>query len=264
MTSHPPIDLTRYPIDKPGSPDYAAMVEQARANMAATGACVLEGFTPAGDLPGMVAEVSPHLGKAFYKTKTHNAWLVEDDPSVPADHPRNVKQTTTSATLGYDCIPAESGLNAIYEWAPFRRFVADVLGYGTLYPYDDALAPVNVLVYEPGTETGWHFDGARFTITLLLQEPEAGAAFEYAPFIRDADDDGYDEAGAVMDGTSDKLIAFNQPAGCLVLFRGSKTLHRVTPVRGSRARLVAVLSYSPEPGTRLNPTTQQTFYGRVA
>ena len=199
MTSHPPIDLTRYPIDKPGSPGYAALVEKARSDMAATGACVLEGFTPAGDLPGMVAEVSPHLGKAFYKTKTHNAWLVEDDPSVPADHPRNVKQTTTSATLGYDCIPAESGLNAIYEWAPFRRFVADVLGYGTLYPYDDALAPVNVLVYEPGTETGWHFDGARFTITLLLQEPEAGAAFEYAPFIRDADDDGNEPQGHAID-----------------------------------------------------------------
>ncbi len=120
MSANPPIDLERYPLDRPDTQAYAALVTKARADIAATGACVLDGFSPADALPGMVAEVSPHLGKAFYKTKTHNAWLIEDDPSVPADHARNQKQTTTSATLGYDCIPDEFGLNAIYEWAPFR------------------------------------------------------------------------------------------------------------------------------------------------
>ncbi len=52
--------------------------------------------------------------------------------------------------------------------------------------------------------------------------------------------------------------------GALVLFRGRRALHRVTPVEGVRPRIIAVLSYDPEPGKRLTPHTQRLFYGRAA
>jgi hypothetical protein len=43
-------------------------------------------------------------------------------------------------------------------------------------------------------------------------------------------------------------------AGALVLFRGRYALHRVTPVEGARPRLLAALSYDPEPGRTLYRT----------
>ncbi|MCH7795534.1 MAG: hypothetical protein IH900_10415 [Proteobacteria bacterium] len=41
-------------------------------------------------------------------------------------------------------------------------------------------------------------------------------------------------------------------------------LHRVTPVEGAHPRLLAVLSYDPEPGKMLTEHTRKIFYGRVA
>ena len=52
--------------------------------------------------------------------------------------------------------------------------------------------------------------------------------------------------------------------GTLVLFQGRYSIHRVTEVRGSVERLLAVLSYDERPGQRMAPYTQKTFYGRAA
>ena len=49
-----------------------------------------------------------------------------------------------------------------------------------------------------------------------------------------------------------------------MVFRGRRSLHRVTPVAGAEPRIVAVFSYDPEPGQRLTAHTQELFYGRSA
>ena len=50
--------------------------------------------------------------------------------------------------------------------------------------------------------------------------------------------------------------------GDLLLLRGSRHLHRVTPVTGGTPRILAVLSYETEPDVHLNAFTRKTFYGR--
>ena len=187
-----------------------------------------------------------------------------DQPDLPAGHPRNRKMETTSATLGYDGIPKDGLLDSIYRWPAVSRFVADVLGYETLHPNCDPLSPLNVLVYRPGTLTGWHFDNAKFVVTLMLRPAEAGGAYEYAPFIRSAEQENYATVGRVLDGDTAGVKVLQQGPGALVIFAGAMTLHRVTPVEGATTRLVGVFTYAPEAGNELDPHTRKTFYGKVA
>jgi hypothetical protein len=256
------VDLASYPIEEPGSPSFDALVRRCRSGLDSRGAYVLEGFLYREAVATVLDELNGVLDCAFYEPKTHNPYLAPDDESLAASHPRNRKQSTNSATLAYDFIAGDSLLEHIYRWPPLRTFIAMTLGYGELYPYADALAAVNVLVYPPGTQTGWHFDNAHFVVTLMLQQAQRGGVYEYAPFIRSADEENYTQVGAVLDGDCANVQTLAQAAGDLVVFQGRYTLHRVTEVFGDAPRLIAVLSYDVEPGTTLTPHTRKTFYGR--
>ena len=50
--------------------------------------------------------------------------------------------------------------------------------------------------------------------------------------------------------------------GTLNVFRGKNTLHRVTPVKGSRDRIIAVFSYYENKGVRFSDEENLGFYGR--
>ena len=123
---------------------------------------------------------------------------------------------------------------------------------------------MNVLTYAPGTETGWHFDNANFVVTLMLRPAEAGGRYDYLPGSRSEADDGFATVARVLDGDTKGVLSLEQRTGDLVIFQGKNTLHRVTPVTGATARVIAVLSYDPNPGKRLHEDTQRTFYGRAA
>ena len=51
--------------------------------------------------------------------------------------------------------------------------------------------------------------------------------------------------------------------GTLLLFEGRRSIHRVSPIRGPRARHVALLAYDTKPGTDSSPLLKRVRYGRV-
>ncbi len=258
------IDLDRFPLDRRESPAYGALLADCEGQLAERGAAVLEGFVPAETLSRIIEEVTPALPKAFCKTKSHSPYLIADDPAFAEDHPRNRKQRTDSATLAYDDLPDGAAIEALYRAPAFRGFLADVLGFPALYPYADNLTPLNILVYREGQSLGWHFDVSTFVVTLMLAEADVGGAFEYAPFIRSEREENYETVGRVLDGRAPDLVReLHQGPGALVVFRGSRTLHRVSPIEGPRPRLMAVFSYAPQPGTHSDPHNLMTFYGRT-
>lgn len=257
------VNLAGYPILDLDDVRCDALVERCKSQLGAEGAYVLEGFLHPEAVREILRELDGVLNKAFYKPKNHNSYLAPDDPNLPASHPRNRQQTTSSATLAYDFIPSNGVLEQIYRWPPLRNFIARTLGMETLHPYADELAALNVLVYPPGTQTGWHFDNAHFVVTLMLRQAEQGGGYEYAPFIRASDNDNYSEIEAVLDGRTGAVHTLEQSAGALVVFQGRYTLHRVTEVCGSESRVIAVLSYDTKPGTELTPHTRKMFYGRA-
>jgi hypothetical protein len=255
------VDLDRYPLDNPASKDFANLIDHARRELDAVGACVLPDFVRSDAIAKIVTQVGPKQALAFHKVKHHNVYLDVDDPAFADEHPRNAKETTTSGTLGFHHLGDIDEFLTMYTSPEFVHFVAQGLGYNHLYAYEDRVSPVNVLFYPPGTSLGWHFDNATFTTTLMLREAERGAAFEYVPFIRTDTDPAFDDVAALRAGARDKVRTLSQEPGTLVLFKGSRTIHRVTAIEGATTRLLATMTYALEPGTSLSAVTQKTFYG---
>lgn len=256
------IDLRRYPLDRPASAEWRTLVERGRAAMAAEGVMVLDGFLTAPALEAIRADARAAEPKAFFKPKSHNAYLMDQDPDLPADHPRNRLLRTDVATIADDGIPADSLIRPIYGWSGLRGFLAAVIGVERLYPYDDPLASINFNVGRPGAQLSWHLDAAEFTTTIMLQPAATGGAYEYVPFIRSEMDMAYDRVGRLLDGDRAGVRVLEQKGGTLVLFRGHHSIHRVTTIEGATTRNVAILSYDPQPGRMLLEHARRTFYGR--
>lgn len=258
------VDLARYPILAERGEVRARFVADSRREFETAGALALEGFIRPDALAAMHAEALAVVPQAFVGEKLHNVYLIDGDPSFAPDHPRNRGERTQISTVADDCIPASSRLRALYDWAEFRAFVAEVLGLDGLYSYVDPLASLNVTIGRSGEQLGWHFDNSDFAITLQLQAAESGGEFEYVPNIRTADDQGFVEVERVLDDRHDGVRTLGIKPGTLVIFRGRHSIHRVTPIGGPTPRIMTILSYDSRPGAMMTEATRLRFYGRVA
>ena len=128
----------------------------------------------------------------------------------------------------------------------------------------DPLARANVMAYGDGEALNWHFDRSEFTTTLLLQAPEGGGVFEYRTGLRSDDDPNYDGVGRLVLGQDLTVQQLHLTPGALNVVRGKNTAHRVTPVVGGRARMIAVFSYYERPGVMFSDAERIGFYGRAA
>jgi alkylated DNA repair dioxygenase AlkB len=260
-----PVDAARYPLHARGG-ELAALVARCRAAYEAEGAAVLPGFLAPEALAAMAAEAEALQGAAFVSTAGHNVYQDGGDPGLPAEHPRNARVRTVVASIANDQLPHASPLRALYEWLPLREFVRQVVGAEALFPLDCPIGACTVNVFRPGMEQGWHFDEAEFSVTLMLTGADAGGHFDFAKGLREAGRvGGAEEAaaiGALMAGGAEGLRRLPIVPGTLSIFRGHTALHRVTPVEGSRTRLVAVLTFNRAPGVKNSPAVTTCFWGR--
>lgn len=253
-----------HPILQRGSDAYGEVLERCKATLEAEGLVDVPEFLAPEAVAADVASVSPRMAsEAFHHLRAHNIYFRDDIPGLPADHPALRQVETANRTLCADQL-AGTHVMALYSFAPLRAFLADLMGKAALYEMDDPLARVNVMQYEAGQALNWHFDRSEFTVTVLLQAPEAGGVFEYRKDLRGADDPNYDGVARLIRG-QDTAVQQHRPApGTLTVFRGINTAHRVTPAQGATPRLVAVFSYFDQPGVRFSAQEQIGFYGRSA
>jgi hypothetical protein len=258
------LDLTRYPLDRPSSPAWQALVDRCRADLAADGMFNLEGLVKPDALARCVADVQPVMStKSFTHTREHNIYFMKSVPGLADDHPALAKTRTTNHTLCADQI-AQSLVISIYEWPQLIEFLAAVMGKPALYVMKDALARINVMAYREGEQLNWHFDRSEFTTTLLLQAPEAGGDFVYRSDLRSAEDPNYDGVARLLRGEDAQVKTLKLSAGTLNVFKGRNTAHKTSPVIGPRERMIAVFSYYEKPGVEFTPEEQIGFYGRMA
>jgi hypothetical protein len=260
------IDLERYPLTRPDSRELRAPIAEARASLAGKGVAILPGFLKPEALRAAAADVEKLLPRAHLEdVSVGTPYLELADTSFPEGHPRRTDIHSKTWVIAYDRIPRAAGIRRLYEWDGLMEFVGEVLERRPLYRYADPLGALNLTCMEEGHVQGWHFDSTDFVVSIALQASESGGEFECAPFIRSDDDERYDAVARVLRGEAGARVeVFPMTPGTLMIFQGRRSLHRVSPVRGSRPRYVALLAYDTKPGTDSSDLLKLVRYGRTA
>ncbi|SLN23540.1 hypothetical protein ROA7450_00938 [Roseovarius albus] len=257
------LDLETFPIDRPGTPEWEALVARCRTDLAEQGMFNLDGLMhPTVAAQEALDMASQFDTEAFLHEREHNIYFLKSLPDLPADHPALTRFRTSNRTLCADQIP-HSALIQLYEWPEFAQFLAATMDMPKLYPMQDHMARVNVMSYDAGQTLNWHFDRSEFTTTLLLQSPDHGGAFEYRTDLRSKDDPNYDGVAQMLQVQDDQVQSLTLSPGTLNVFRGRNTAHRVTTVQGETSRVIAVFSYFEQPDVTFSPEERQGFYGRA-
>ncbi len=256
------IDLSRYPISDLSDHDSRVFVDACRQRYLQTGLCILPDFIRPEALELLASEAVDFSEKAYYCKSSHNAYLDDGDASAGETDVVNRREQTFVGSVAYDCIHESSRLKQLYQWDPLKDFIGLVLGKYPFYRLDDPLGACSINVFVEGGEHGWHFDESEYTVTLMLQAPESGGAFEYVPQIRGCVDEK-EKVGRILDGNREGVVELSFNAGTLLIFGGNRTLHRVTRVGGTRPRLVPVLCFAEESGQTNSAAVRQLFWGRT-
>jgi hypothetical protein len=257
------LDLDRYPLDRPGTPEWQALVKRCRADLGTNGMFNLEGFVKPAALARAKDEIRPVMDTlSFTHKRRHNIYFRKDIPGLAPDHPALALCETVNHTVCADQI-MQSVPVWIYEWSHFITFLAATMGKDALFPARDNLARVNVMAYREGEALNWHFDRSEFTTTLLLQAPEAGGEFIYRTDLRSDDDPNHEGVARLLRGEDPHLKSLTLSAGTLNVFRGKNTAHKVGTVKGPHERLIAVFAYFDRPGVVFSREDQLGFYGRT-
>ncbi|AZV78108.1 2OG-Fe(II) oxygenase [Parasedimentitalea marina] len=256
------IDLEKYPLDRPDSAEYAALVEKCQADLASEGMFNLPGFFKPGVAQAAADAVKPAMDtESFRHARRHNVYFKDSVDGLTDAHPAMQKVETVNHTLCADQLVGNPVID-VYEWAPFAAFLAATKGKEKLYQMADKMARVNVQATRDGEGLNWHFDRAEFTTTILLQAAETGGQLEYRKDLRSADNPNYDGVAAVLAGEDPETKQMMPEAGALNVFRGVNTAHRVIPVEGPTERVTAIFSYYEQPDVAFSTEEQQGFYGR--
>lgn len=257
------VDLERYSIADRSSRGYSDLIAFCREQLLECGACVLPGFIHEQGVADMAAEAAELAPLAHHNTVEGNAYLTEIDSTLPENDARRLTDTTSLGAVAYDQMPSSSLLRRLFEWDTLMVFLADALGKEQLFRYGDPMGALNIAVMGDGDYLRWHFDQTDFVTTILLQPGEAGGEYEFVPMIRSGAKPNYDHVKAVLKGSREGVITLDIQPGGLVLFEGRNSLHRVTRVRGTKPRLIALLGYDTKPGTTSSEYLRQIRYGRA-
>ena len=257
------LDLNSFPLHRLDTPEGHALVQRCREELATGGMFNLPGFVREDALAAAVAELRPRLENgAFRHARRHDIYFGAPQPDLPADHGARREIETSNRTVTGDRT-AGTILRRIYDWPPLAAFLAAAMRKPKLYPMADPLACLNVMGYGDGEGLNWHFDRSQFTVTLLLQMPDAGGAFEYRRNLRSADDPNYEGVARLLAGQDPEVRSVPLTAGTLNVFAGRNTAHRAAPTRGPRERIVAVMSFVEQPGVMFSASERIGFYGRA-
>ncbi len=252
------INFNKHPLD---NSDY---VNLCKNKIIEKSILVLKNFLTKECLNDLILEALDLENKAFYCKQNHTILLGKPNNLLDKNDPLNIEVKSDKGCVPHDLLNKNSKLNKLYNSRLFKNFLKKVLNLKYLYPYSDPLSSINYNYYKNTQQLGWHFDNASFAITLMIQSAEIGGEFEYVRKGRDYNKKFIDKSyiSKIINSTI-KPNQIKAEAGTLVLFYGRNYLHRVTPVRSTKPRILVTLNYNEEEGVELSENARLTFFGRI-
>jgi hypothetical protein len=256
------VDLERYPLNDDAA--FAAIADRCREQLKASSFASLPGFLRADVADAMTREVLDAVPRAYRREQAFSAYDESTLEQYPADHVRRRKHECRQFVIATDVLRKTGLLRTLYRDETLTQRIAQMLDEPALFQLaDPVMACTSTVMYEGDTH-GWHFDLNDFVVSILLQAPEAGGTFDFAPNIRDDGEENYPAVAAAIDGRSEGVRSIKVDPGTLLLFCGRRALHRVPPVRGKVPRVIALFSYDRQPDVRYSGEVYSRVVGRNA
>jgi hypothetical protein len=254
------VDLERYPLEDDTA--MAAVIRDSRLQLAQSSFACLPGFLKPGAAAAMTREALEAVPRAYRRERSFSAYEEADLERYPEGHVRRRKHLSRQYVVPSDILSRSGLLRSLYASHALRGRIAQMLDEPELHALADPVMACTCTVMYDGDTHGWHFDLNDFVVSILLQAPEAGGTFDFAPNIRDAAQENYDAVADVLDGRSPHMRSVKVEAGTLLLFCGRRALHCVPPVAGPIPRVIALFSYDRRPGVHYGPEQYQRVVGR--
>lgn len=258
------VDTGRYPIDDLPSPHTLDIARRCRKELDESGVSILPGFLAAHAVARAVAE-SESLAPLGHPSDVEGTPYLElPDDGWEVGHPRVTWAHTRLTATAYDRFPPGTVLRTLYESDELLAFLSCALGF-EVFRYDDPLGGLNLASMYDADTLAWHYDQTDFVVSVAVQESETGGDFECVPSTRTVDDERYDEVAEILRGDADaRVVTIPMTPGTLMLFEGRHTLHRVSPIGGTRPRYVGLFGYDRKPGTCSSELLRLIRYGRAS
>lgn len=263
-TPMPVLNFNKYPwLTDLSSASARDAISAAQRSIATNGVAFFPEFVTTSALEECVTEAKSQTHGLHDIDDSHSLYYLPEDPAYPADHVRNRQVRTRVSIIPYDRLSREGALSRIYQSSGLKQLVGEVLNKKELHRSCDPFGRLSINVLSDTWSDEWHFDESDFSTTLMLQRPETGGKFEVTSAIRQSKDDfAFDKVeGAISRG--ENVTACDAQPGTLAIFCGSRCLHRVTAISGSKKRYVAVFTFSSKKGFVNNPDVQEFFFNRV-
>ena len=261
------VNLDRYPIDDLGGVCGRGLVESCRKEFSQSVLLELPDFLMPNALHEVLEVVEGARPREHCYEMQRSAYDIDDaPPGVPNDpleahDPRTRLHRRHQTFLGFDEFESGSPLPRLFSSSELTGFLRAVLGE-PIHPVLDPVMGVCIAISSDGDEIGWHFDSHQFSVTVLLQEAEAGGIFEFLPTARQGQKN-FDLVPAMFEGNDRAVCKARFQTGSLMLFRGIDTLHRLTPVEGEPARILGLLSYDATPDRVFSDDFRMAVLGRT-
>jgi hypothetical protein len=243
------VDLERYRIDALDTDRGRTLIARCRSDLAEAAICVLPGFLQKTATDAMISEAERLIPEAYRYDQPRIAYELELDANGYEDaHPTRMFHPNRYRQVLNHQIPNDSLLRALFLWPVLTEFVRRALGLDRLYTSACPHLALTMHIAYPGDSNGWHFDSNDGVVTLVLQQPDSGGEFEYAPYIRSDDDERFDAIGRLFESPGSEALRPGIEPGSLTLFNGRLSMHRVREIGSSkRPRIVAIFSYDQCP-----------------
>ncbi len=243
------VNTDRYPVDDLANPARDELVAMCREQLDASAICCLPDFIRPDGLAQMIKEMRALEPVALKNNLLRTAYSWMDNSGFPPDHPRSAVFLRRFSYLVTDQIPEDSLSRALFFWDPLTDFVRDALGFKTLYRSECPTVSIQANYMNEGDVLPWHFDTNDGVVSLLLDEADEGGHYQMAPYVRDEDNEHYDRVTRAFNEDPDVIVEPRMPPGTFILFKGRRSVHRVSPVgRTTKPRMIMLYSYDEKPG----------------